>query len=387
MKTILFVYREMMLGGSTTSLLSILNEMDYTKYDVSLLLLEKGNDELFKEIPKNVRVLTFAYKSKLPLKLRKRLSFKCWRAYLCKYKPRQREQIIAQAMAKFSRQLAETYDVAVGFLECWPLYYVSKNVQAMRKVNWIHVHYSNAGFDPTLDQKYMDQFNGFALVSQSCCDDFATQFKVQEKAYVIPNILSAKAIRKKADSEIKDFNFGEYVDRIKFISVCRLDCKHKGLDRAVKAFAEIKRKHGDQINYIWIIIGDGDDRKLLNDMIKENNLQNHIFLLGQKINPHPYVKECDVFLLPSYYEGKPMAVTEAQMLGVVPCITKYSSAAEQVKNMVDGIIMDNTDSAIEDTLYKILSDKIDIKAMHWRALNTDYSNLSDMDKVMELLEG
>ena len=49
--------------------------------------------------------------------------------------------------------------------------------------------------------------------------------------------------------------------------------------------------------------------------------------------------------------------------------------------------MDNTDSAIEDTLYKILSDKIDIKAMHWRALNTDYSNLSDMDKVMELLEG
>ena len=82
-----------------------------------------------------------------------------------------------------------------------------------------------------------------------------------------------------------------------------------------------------------------------------------------------------------------MAVTEAQMLGVVPCITKYSSAAEQVKNMVDGIIMDNTDSAIEDTLYKILSDKIDIKAMHWRALNTDYSNLSDMDKVMELLEG
>ena len=373
-----------MIGGSTTSLLSILNELDYTRYSVSLLLLERGNDELYKEIPKAVRILPFAYNKKLPLKLRKRLSLKCWKAHIFRYAPRKREQLISQAMANFSRKLDERYDIAVGFLECWPLYYVATNVQALRKVNWIHVNYSSAGFDASLDKKYIDQFNGFALVSQSCCDDFIRQFNTQDKAFVIPNILSAKVIRKKAKTGLPDFSFEK--NGIKFVSVCRLDCKHKGLDRAIKAFAEIKRKHGDQINYIWIIIGDGDDRNLLNDMIQKNNLQSHIILLGQKINPHPYVKECDVFLLPSHYEGKPMAVTEAQMLGVVPCITNYSSASEQVENMIDGIIMDNTDSAIEETLYKILTNQFDIEAMHQRILHTEYSNLSDMKKVMRLLE-
>lgn len=387
MKNILFVYREMMLGGSTTSLLSILNELDYSKYSVSLLLLEKGDEELFKEIPESVQILPSAYKGRMPLKFRKRLSFKCWRAHICGYTARQREQLIAQAMARFSRKLTKPYDIAIGFLECWPLYYVSENVHATRKVNWIHVNYGNAGFDPSLDQKYMNQFNGFALVSQSCYDDFTEKFDVEGRAYVIPNILSDKVIRKKAKFEINDFDFKKYSNKLKFISVCRLDCKTKGLDRAVKAFAEIKKNYSNYTNYIWIIIGSGDDRNLLDNMIKENNLQDHIILLGQKINPYPYVKKCDVFLLPSYYEGKPMAVTEAQMLGVVPCVTNYSSATEQVNNMIDGIIMDNTDLAIKNTIYKILSKEIDIEKMHQKTLCTDYSNLVDMNKVMRLLEG
>ena len=82
-----------------------------------------------------------------------------------------------------------------------------------------------------------------------------------------------------------------------------------------------------------------------------------------------------------------MAVTEAQILGLVPCVTNYSSAKEQVHHMKDGIIMDNNDKAIEQTLYDILNGKIDIDTLKERVVAADYSNVEDMKLVMSLIEG
>ena len=71
-----------------------------------------------------------------------------------------------------------------------------------------------------------------------------------------------------------------------------------------------------------------------------------VTLLGQQNNPFPYEVKCDVFFLPSRFEGKPISVTEAQILGVVPIVTDYSSAKEQISHMQDGIILDNNEEAI-----------------------------------------
>lgn len=386
MKKVLFIYREMMVGGSTTSFLSILNEIDFSKYSVDVLLLQNGVDELAREIPNQVNILPCAYQSALPLKLRKRISWKCWKAHLIPHTPRQREQLIAQAMADFCPPLDTEYDIAVGFLECWPLYFLVDKVKAKRKVNWIHVDFENAGFDRVTDKAFIDQLDGVALVSNSCVDNFCKSFpEMKNKIRMIPNILSSKTIRRKAENEACDANIIENCD-LKFITVCRLDFKHKGLDRAVAAFAAIE-KENHKLDYRWYIIGDGDDRAALEKMIEENHLQNRIVLLGSKMNPFPYEKMCDVFLLPSHYEGKPMAVTEAQILGLVPCVTEYSAAREQVKHLVDGIVMENKDEAIQDTLRKILNGEIDIEKLKDNVTVTEYSNVNDMKRVIDMLEG
>lgn len=387
MKKILFIYREMMMGGSTTSLLSILNELDYSKYSVDLLLLQKGVEQLVEEVPEQVHVLPCAYTSILPLKLRKRLSWKCWKAHIIPHTPRQQEQLIAQAMAGFCAPLKSEYDIAVGFLECWPLYYLVDKVQAKRKVNWIHVDFENAGFDPVLEMRYISQLDGVAMVSNSCVTNFKKVFPgAVDKVRMIPNILSSKTILKKSEYEIPDGSLMSRKADLKFVTVCRIDFKHKGLDRAVEAFAAIEREP-IKLSYQWYIIGDGDDKPKLEKMIEENQLQNRIVLLGSKMNPFPYEKQCDIFLLPSHYEGKPMAVTEAQILGLVPCVTAYSAAKEQVSHMVDGIVMENDNESIRTTLKQILDGDIDIGRLKRKVAETDYSNVNDMRYVMEILEG
>lgn len=82
-----------------------------------------------------------------------------------------------------------------------------------------------------------------------------------------------------------------------------------------------------------------------------------------------------------------MAVTEAQILGLVPCVTAYSAAKEQVSHMVDGIVMENDNESIRTTLKQILDGDIDIGRLKRKVAETDYSNVNDMRYVMEILEG
>lgn len=387
MKKILIIYPSMGIGGSTTSLLSILNEIDYTKYSVDLILF-KDKGKLFNELPDSVNVLTPAYKSKLPLKVKKRLSLSCWKIGMMHLPSLQRSQLIAQETAKMCRELKEEYDVAIGFLECWPLYYLATKVKAKKKICWIHVNYGEAGFKPEYDRNYLLKIDKIVLVSNSCADNFRICFpEIQERVLMIPNILSDKVIRMRACESEADFNFDQYENRLKFITVCRLDCAHKGLDRAVNAFGEILReKPNMKKKFIWAIVGGGKDYQKIQEMIKGFGLDKNIFLLGEKTNPHIYGKHCDIFLLPSRYEGKPMAVTEAQMLGVVPCVTHYSSACEQIRDGIDGIVMPNDDKAIASMLRKILNGEIDLKKMKENVKNTCYSNLDDMELVIKTIE-
>ena len=59
--------------------------------------------------------------------------------------------------------------------------------------------------------------------------------------------------------------------------------------------------------------------------------------IGLRENPIPYMAKADALLLPSRNEGKPMVVTESFIMGLVPIVTEYSSANEQIENGFDGL--------------------------------------------------
>ena len=105
------------------------------------------------------------------------------------------------------------------------------------------------------------------------------------------------------------------------------------------------------------------------------------------MNPYPFIKEVDVFCLPSRYEGKPIVITETMMLGIPPVVTEYASAKEQIENNVEGIIVPNEDNTIKDALESVYNN-IELLDFLKKQLNTrEYSNKDDIEKVYGLFNG
>src|SRR5699024_1884006 len=89
----------------------------------------------------------------------------------------------------------------------------------------------------------------------------------------------------------------------------------------------------------WYLIGYGGDEVMIREKIRETGMENHVIILGKKSNPYPYMAACDVYVQPSRYEGKCVAVQEAQALGKPVIITAYPTAASQLRDGVDGVIV------------------------------------------------
>lgn len=359
---ILIAYPSMGIGGSTTSLLGLLQSLDYAKVQIDLQLYE-NQGALLQYIPKEVHLLpqarTFSENPRIG-----KIQRLCYPQYWCagiqavlaqkKYPGTLvAAQITAQARAKASRRNTKQYDVAIGFLEMWSDAYVATKIQADKKIAWIHIDYIKAGMVPKYDDGILSCFDKIVLVSKECLNSFISSFpRYSKKAIYIENILHQIVVKQRAN-EFKERLLCSS-DGIQFGTVCRIEFRHKGLDRALRAF---KKMREEGYNFDWHIIGEGSDRQKLENMIHDMDLDRNVHLYGSRINPLPLVKQFDCFILPSLYEGKPMAVTEALMLGIPAVVTRYASASEQIIPGENGIIMDNSEEGILKGLRMILGER------------------------------
>lgn len=386
MVSILIVYPKIAIGGSTTSLLSILNLFDYSKYEIDLALGNKGG-ELEKYIPNEINIISPLLPSDLLQKKKNVISVtKKVFARLISTARRSKNienQIMSYENARFCKRIEKYYDIAISFLEGYSLYYVANYVNAKYKIAWIHVDYIAAGFLNLIDINTYSKIDKFVLVSEACKESFDKAFpKYAGNSIIIPNILSKEVIEKRSEEDIL---FTVEEDVLNFVTTCRIDLASKALDRSVKAFYEVRKKN-PAFNFKWYIIGDGPDLEDLRTVIKKYEMQDYIILLGKRINPLPIVKKMTLFFLPSKYEGKPMSVTEAQILRVPPVVTKYASADSQVNNMIDGLVMENSLEGIIKGLQFIFENKEIISEWKKNIKNTRYDNIEDFQYVERLIE-
>lgn len=390
-KKVLFAYPAMMIGGSTTSLLSIFNRLDYSKYDVDLLL-NSHTGELLDMIPTQVNLLPPAlkYTNRKQEYFHRLISLRYMFNYL-------KSKIIAKNTGveiraaqymemkdvEFFREINGEYDVAISFLEGDRCKFISRHINAKKKIAWIHVNYDDAKFEPDYDRDSLSKMDKIVLVSQDCKQAFDSAFpELAHKSVIVENILATEYVQARSK---------EYVDlqidraKINIVTVCRINFKSKGLDRAVAAMAKLKSEYSlDKL--CWYIIGDGSDMELLKNLISEAGLENNITPLGMKKNPYPYLVNMSMFFLPSLWEGKPMAVTEAFMAGLPALVTEYSSAREQVRDNVDGIIVENSIGGIYNGLKKIIEEPEIINELRKNVIKTDYSNVEEIAKVESLID-
>ena len=395
-KKILFVYDSMMTGGTSTALLSLFNSIDFEKYEINLLLYTNTGD-LINEVPDFVNILQPAYKGSRFLTsgqqkiIRTVLNgglFKAIKAFI-KYKntPKGNFRHILMhygmaAQVALSRKVSEHYDYAIGFMEGWSNEYVaSPKINAKKKFVWVHPQYKSCYLIPEIDKKTFKRVDGIALVSNNCLQQFFEFFpEFKQKTKVVPNILSSELVLTKAQAKDEPVNKGAF----NFCTICRCDVKVKGLDRLLKVFYELK-KQGLTNGVKWHLIGGGGDFDKFSQQIKDLELDDTIILYGNKLNPLPYLRYMDVFVLTSRYEGKPVSVTEAQILGLPCIVTNYESAVTQVDHQLTGFIADNDYQSIYDAIKMVIDSPSIVSEWRKNTISRSYGNEHDIEEFYKFI--
>lgn len=138
-------------------------------------------------------------------------------------------------------------------------------------------------------------------------------------------------------------------ERRKVIVTCaRLDDRQKNQSMLIRAFSRFA-KENDEYNLEFY--GSGPDKAKYESLIKELGMEKRIILCGRVEDVQNRLKNAEIFVLPSVFEGMPNALIEAMGMGL-PCIATDcggGGSAALIENDVNGILIDNFD---EDALYE-----------------------------------
>lgn len=392
-KKLLIVSGGMDIGGIERSLLGLLGELDYDKYEVDLQL-HSVSGELLHLVDKRCRILpeipqcaimtqpiSEALK-KYPLIGISRLFYRF--RTLKKFGASDAsafEMLSAywKSCVRFMPAQKKQYDAAISFM--WPHEYVAKKVNAKKKIAWIHTDYTVADMDFEKDAKTWDMFDAIAGVSDEVCTAFKKEYPSinSDKIVTIENILSPVFVRAQSEAE-KAKEIDKNCKAV--LSVGRF-CHQKAFE-LIAQYCRIMLDKG--LKFKWYLIGYGNDEELIRSEIKKYNVEDTLIILGKKTNPYPYMAACDIYAQPSRYEGKAVTVREAQILGKPVLITDFETAPSQVKNGFDGVICAMQPDEIADTVINLLNDKDKCSQLSLNCLATDYSNASVTEIIYSIIE-
>ena len=149
----------------------------------------------------------------------------------------------------------------------------------------------------------------------------------ERKILTIYNGIDISEIHEMARERIKEYNeiFNDK-EIVKFINVGRIS-EEKGHEYLIKAFSIV---HQEIPNSKLFIIGEGFLKRELEEMIKENDLNNDIYLLGFRKNPFKYIKNSDFFVLSSKNEGLPTVLLETLACGIPIISTNCETGPKEI---------------------------------------------------------
>lgn len=363
-KKILFLIHTLGIGGAEKVLVNLVNNMDKTKYDVTVMTIintgafitELNNEVKYKymfNIPfsKRKKIKSDSKKESGSLlnktsrikEILKRIYQFVWRHISCK--------IIYKIFIK------EKYDYEIAFLEGIPAKIIAEsNNKDSIKISWIHVDLINEIKSEKFfknrenEIEVYNKFDKIVAVSQYVKNQFIKKYKIiEEKVYVRYNPIDEKYIEKCSNQKINDIK----KEKFTLCTIGRL-APQKGYDRLLSVVDKLNK---DNIEFELWIIGVGPEEDKLKDYINQKNI-NNVKLLGYKINPYVYIKKADLFVCSSRAEGFSTVVSEAVILEK-PIVTTDCSGMREIlgQNSEYGLICDNNEEALYKALKDILSNK------------------------------
>lgn len=370
-KKILFVINTLGRAGAETALLELLRRLDSPEYDISLYVI-MGQGEMVGKLPSWVRLRNRRFRDCSVLsgrgkwgmiktvcraffrnggqRQKLRSLFSIFRS-MKKQGRIQTDKLLWRMLSDGSRRFEERFDLAVAWLEGASAYYVADHVKAEKKCAFIHIDYESAGYTEEMDRNCWDCFDRIFMVSQEVKDHFLAVYpRYEDRAAIFHNLVDREGIRRRS-GEKGGFSDGYRGKRL--LTVGRLTYQ-KAFDIAIDAMKLLKDR-GCRVR--WYVLGEGDQRRSLEKKRASLGLKEDFVLLGAVDNPYPYYVQADLYVHATRFEGKSIAIQEAQTLGCAIIASDCNGNREQIENGEDGILCRLTPEGIADAIEGLLRDE------------------------------
>ena len=387
-KTILFINGHLDAGGCERSLIDVLKNMDYEKYEVDLLLLEHFGD-YSDEIPKEVNVVLCSIDSAFGSFVScivKAIKQRDWFSFFFRIYYTLGDKINRRFLKKLKRlfkEIKSSYDVIIAYRPGICTELAAFTFQGKKKISWWHhgcMNFSGKAAD-ILRMSYQ-QMDAVVAVSSSSASLVVETFpEVKNKIKVIPNMIILNELYDKSQKfKPKEFNKSIF----KIVSVGRMSPEKNMI--LCPYIAHLLKQRG--INFKWVLIGDGIEEQNVKNTIEQLGLRNDVIMLGKKSNPYPYIAMADIMVHPSLVESQGITLLESMVLKTPVIAVASRGPQEFIKTGVNGYLVENDVEEIVDIIMMLYAD-VNLRSLiaNNAAKNVQqFGNEEVMKKIREVLE-
>ena len=365
-KKVLFMVINMNVGGTEKALLNMIEEMEENQYDVTIYMLEEYGGFL-DQIPKWVKIKVFPNyeqikdtlndppKQTILANLKKKNVTHAFRLLLLHIQSKltkERSALFRYLLKQYPIDSTE-YDIAVAYAGPMDFisYFVLHKIKAKKKVQWIHFDITKIGFNISFAAKHYKKFDNIFVVSKEGKKKLIEKVPfLQHKIETFYNVVPVEQILKLSK---ENGGFDDDFQGLRILTVGRLS-KEKGQDLTISAMAKLKR---EGYNVRWYCIGEGNARQEYESLIKEHNLEKDYVLLGNKINPYPYMAQCDIYVQSSRHEGYCITLAEVKCFHKPIISTKVNGVTEHIQHEESGIVIEFDEEELFLATRKLIVDR------------------------------
>ena len=328
---ILFFIETVDGGGAEKVLRNLVNNMDQNRFEITV-------QTVFPDAGAALLAPGIRYKAMYPA--RTRVTELLYR-------------LEAELGLAYDLRIKDDYDIECAGLECGSTKVLagSTNRKAV-KLAWVHCDLQKAMKDPAgfaaKTKKYYQKYHQVVCVSQLGQQSFRELFGQEIPTVIVRNTVDCEEILTNGDLPAADLPESPLV-----VSLGRL-AEPKCFLRLLKAH---KRLLDEGVNHNLLILGEGPERKQLEDYVQEQGLQNTVSMPGFRTNPYPYLKQADVLACSSIYECFSTFITEGLILGRPIVTTDVSGMRELLGDSEFGLITPVEDAGFYEGLKKMLLDE------------------------------
>lgn len=382
-KKVAIVFNRMTVGGAERALISLLNVFDTNRYDVTLFTFDHTGAFL-DQVPSAIKI-QYIHSIDLQHDLSNDIRHFRIRSIARGIYGRIMIRLHKDPYLKYTYSVCshppfdEQFHVAIAYKFGWEdSATVLYRIRAKKRYAFAHSTIdSNAPYD-WRTAKYGKAMDAIFCVSQNVKAQMDSKYpKLKHKTFVLHNVVDAHQIER-----LSEASTNLHLAKTSLLTIGRL-VDVKGQDMIPHA-VRILLDQGKNVH--WYIVGDGPLREKIEQEIRKHQVAEHVFLLGTKSNPYPYIKNCDIYVQTSYSEGWCLTTQEARILCKPIVTTNLPVMYEQFSNGVNGLIVEATPENLAEGISTLLDHPEICEKFQQELENDKFDNSAELQLLYDFIE-